>query len=69
MSFYATSRRLGAETVDDLEAGDCHRARSLGDSVELGSGPSLLTERKTALKSPIPSSAAEVSPAAAKQQH
>ena len=27
MSFYATSRRLGAETVDDLEAGGCDTPR------------------------------------------
>jgi hypothetical protein len=29
MSFCETTRRLRAETVDDLEAGDRHHARSL----------------------------------------
>jgi hypothetical protein len=49
MSFSATSRRLGAETVDDLEAGDRHRARSLGDP----SRACALMRLKTPARSPL----------------
>jgi hypothetical protein len=66
MSFCATSRRLRAETVDDLETGDCRHARSLGDFAELCRSPSLSAGR---VQSPIPSAATKVPAAAAKQQH